>query len=397
MNTNKILVLFLATITLCGCNKDVGKTQLNEPDNKAVASTTQDTITLTSEQVQAVGIQIGQVEERVLEEIIRTNGYLRLPPQNIAQVSVLMGGMIKLINVKEEDYIQRGKALAYMEHPDFTKLQESYLTTKTNYSVLEAEYLRQKELFESNLGAGKTFQQSEANYFAEKARLASLENQLRMIGISVEEVLKGHIISLIPVLSPISGYVTQINVNTGTIAQPGVMMFEVIDNQALRAELIVYEKDLYKVKEKQDVTMFLTNQDYRAVQGKISAVGKMLASETKSTIVFAKIDNKPGSSLVHGIYVNAHIDVGQHKSLTVPVDAVVRTDGKEYIFKLINKRKSGELELYDFSMVEVSAGISENGFVSISSTDEIAAHSKVVTKGTFFVLSKSMEGANQDE
>jgi cobalt-zinc-cadmium efflux system membrane fusion protein len=98
------------------------------------------------------------------------------------------------------------------------------------------------------------------------------------------------------------------------------------------------------------------------------------------------------------MYVTALIDIGNQLTPAVPVDAVVRSEGKDYIFMISeperetvkdeNDKKNTE-QTFQFKKVEVVTGVSELGYIQITLVDKIPKDAKIVTKGAFYILSKS--------
>lgn len=69
-------------------------------------------------------IELGTFSQNNLSEVISANGYTELPPQNKADVSVFMSGIVKSINVNEGQNVKKGQVLAIIESPEFARLQE---------------------------------------------------------------------------------------------------------------------------------------------------------------------------------------------------------------------------------------------------------------------------------
>ncbi len=113
--------------------------------------------------------------------MINANGYTKLPPQNQADVSVFMAGIVKSIKVIEGEFVKAGQTIATLESPEFTRLQESFLISKSNTEFLAAEFERQKTLSDENVNAKKAFQKTKADFETEKARYNSLQKQLNML------------------------------------------------------------------------------------------------------------------------------------------------------------------------------------------------------------------------
>lgn len=348
-------------------------------------------VELSEAQYKTAGIQTGGFEMKNLSEVIHANGYTKLPPQNQADVSVFSSGLIRNIDVIEGQFVRRGQRLATLESPEFTRLQEAYFTSKSNLEFLTAELERQKILNQEQVNSRKTYEKTKADHETEKARFASLKKQLELMHIPASE----QSVSSVPVIAPISGYITAVNVKIGTNAEPGKPLFSIVDNSQMHVDLLVYEKDLYKVKEGQTVRFVLTNQDHSEISGRIFSVGKAFENETKSVAVHADIINDK-QVLIPGMYVNALIDVGSNQVPALPSEAVVKADGREFIFILEEEEEThtheeggGEEHTHGthFRRVEVKSGVTQLGYTAVTPLQELPADAKIVKSGAYYLQS----------
>ncbi|TKT93236.1 efflux RND transporter periplasmic adaptor subunit [Dyadobacter frigoris] len=343
-------------------------------------------VALTQAQYDASDIVLGTFESKNLSEVINANGYTKLPPQNQADVSVFMAGIVKSIKVIEGEFVKAGQTIATLESPEFTRLQESFLISKSNTEFLAAEFERQKTLSDENVNAKKAFQKTKADFEIEKARYNSLQKQLNMLHINGSG--SGNIVSTVSVTAPISGYITEVNIKIGSNVQPGNSLFSIVDNTKMHVDLLVYEKDLQKVKPDQTVRFVLTNQDNAEIRGKIFSVGKAFENETKSVAVHADILNDK-QILIPGMYVNALIDIGKNKVNALPVDAVIKADGREFIFVLEDEKdkKEAQEKSYHFQRIEVKSGTTQLGYVQVTPLQVLGKNAKIVLKGSYYIQS----------
>lgn len=388
---NLTLILAIAiTIMACGSEK---KTDEGTETEKTV---TTEELSLTRKQMETVGITIGKVEKKNLTAVVKANGQLAVPPQNKADVTVLAGGIIKRINVLEGQQVSRGQVLATVENQDLIRIQQDYLSAKSNFSYVEAEYKRQQQLKDADAGTGKIFQSAEATYNSESSKIKAYERQLSQLGISAAQISDGSIVSQFPLKSPISGTVGQITANTGAFIQPGTSVMVVVDNSKIHCDLIVFEKDLMKVKNGQQVTLMLTNQENQEITGKINGINKSFENESKGVIVHAVIDNSADKNLIPGMYVTALISVGNQLSLAVPNDAVIRSEGREYIFLVKEDTTQTNNGMISFVKKEVKTGVSELGYVQITPLTELKEGFRIATQGAFYLQSKSSGGSEEE-
>lgn len=395
MNIQKyklITAAFLVGVALASCSGDAGK---KETDSAEAKKEKPEGLVLTPEQMQTVGIVTGPIAQKNLDSVIKANGQLAVPPQNKADVSILSGGIINHINVIEGQQVKRGQLLATIKNQDLIKIQQDYLAAKNNFTYIQAEYNRQKQLQEAGAGTGKSFQSAEATYHAERSRLTAYESQLSQLGISPGKIANGKIVSQFPVLSPIGGTVGQITANTGAFVQPGTSIMEVVDNSKIHCDLTVFEKDLMHVKIGQKVSFQLTNQENQLITGTINGINKSFENESKGVTVHAVINNKEQKNLIPGMYVTALISTGSRLTTAVPVDAVVRSEGKQFIF-IVVPDAVGKGDTVRFKKAEVATGVTELGFIQIKPLQDLPASAKVALKGAFYLQSKAAGGAEEE-
>lgn len=388
-----VLTSLIAMFSLCiGCGKKEEKlpveTTTGTPQKPEHESNIKK-VELNEAQYNASEIVLGTFTPKNLSEVINANGYTKLPPQNQADVSVFVSGIVKSIAIIEGQKVKKGQLIATVESPEFTRMQEQYLTSKSNLEFLKLEYERQRILSEEEVNSKKIFQKTKSEYEIEKSRFNSLKHQLQTLNINTGAEPS----STVPVLAPISGFITELNIRIGSNVEAGKPLLSIVDNSQLHVDLLVYEKDLHKVKTGQNVRFVLTNQNNSEISGKIFSVGKAFENETKSVAVHADIANDK-QQLIPGMYVNALIDVGANTVNALPVDAIVKAEGREFIFILENideetsaKGNNVKIKTYHFQRIEVKTGTAQLGFVQAAVLQEIPAEAKIVLKGAYYIQS----------
>jgi membrane fusion protein, heavy metal efflux system len=402
----------LLLITLFSCSKKAEETKTAEEVHSDEAGM----VELTPIQVKSAGIIFGNFELKNLSEVVSTNGYTKLPPQNQADVSVFMGGIIKTIAIIEGQYVKKGQTLATFQSLEFNnirleraKLTEELQQAGVNKDYLELEFARQKELSDENITAKKAFQKVNADLLAMLSKIKNTESQIAILDQNIS--LGGKSTNTILAISaPISGYVTAVNIKIGSNITPNVSLFSIVDNSQMHVDLLVYEKDLFKIKEGQSVRFVLTNQGNKEIMGRIFSIGKSFQNDSKSVAVHADINNAT-AGLIPGMYVNALIDIGKNEVQTLPIEAIAQADGKEYIFiqaveetsnqkstigkeKVVNKENADGMH---FSRIEIKKGTTQLGFVQVTPMVVIPAGAKIVTKGAYYLQSSFVNSEGGDE
>ena len=369
------LLFFSISVFLAACSKPNEETA-SQPESSQQAT---NEVILSEEQLNTLNITIGKIEKRALSNMIKVNGTLDVPPQNLVTISAPLGGFVKHTELLQGMKVNKGQVLAVMEHADYIQLQQDYLDSKNQLEFLEIEYKRQQELATENVNSAKTLQLSKSNYMSMKAKTEGLRSKLKLVNISPAELENGEIRNTVSIVAPISGFVTQVNVNIGAYVNPTDIMFMIVDTDHLHAEAQVFEKDLSKLKIGQRVLITLTNE-VKPRDATVYLIGKEISSE-RTVRVHCHLD-KEDPGLIPGMYFSALIEVRDNTVNALPENAVVGYEGKDYLFASKNKNT--------FTLVEIKSGVTEAGYTEIILPDNFDYSTNFVINGSYALISKLM-------
>ncbi len=336
MNT-KIKILAFASILIAGiaftsCNNTSSKhVEKEEKDDHDHDEATEGMAVLSAIQRDAIHLKVGEMPHRQMSGIVKTTGQLEVAPNNKAEVTTYIGGNVVSISAFQGDKVKRGQVLATLEHPDIIQLQQDFIERYNNLQYLQKEYKRQEELYRNNVGSGKNFQRVEAEYKSAKAQYQGLKLRLDMLKLNTKHIEAGNIIHQLKVLSPIAGYVSEINISLGSYIDARTKMFSIRNFDKIHADLSVYEKDINKIKKGQDVRLYVANMPNKELRGKIFAIAKEYKTDSRSIVVHASIEN-PCKKLIADSYVSGEILTNQKMVAAVPENAIVTDAGKQFIF-----------------------------------------------------------------
>jgi cobalt-zinc-cadmium efflux system membrane fusion protein len=343
----KQIIFLSATILLlsaCGGKKT---------EESTVTTGNENLVTLTDAQIKNAGIATGKMEEKQISSILKVNGKIDVPPQNMVSISVPLGGYLKTTKLLPGMHVNKGEVIAVMEDQQYIQLQQDYLTAKAKISFLENEYQRQKELNQSQASSDKVYQQAEADYRSQRVLITSLAEKLQLAGININKISETSITRSVNIYSPISGYVSKINVNIGKYVSPTEVLFELINPSDIHLALKVFEIDKLYIGQK--LVAYTNNQPDKKHPCEILLIGKDLSAD-RNTDVHCHFEDYD-KTLIPGTYMNAEIAIKNNKALVLPTKAIVRFEGNQYIYKVKTD--------HQFEMTEVTVGESENGYTEI--------------------------------
>jgi cobalt-zinc-cadmium efflux system membrane fusion protein len=347
-------------------------------------------IELTPDQARGIGIETGTVSVRTLSGTIKVNGTLDVPPQQMLSISAPMGGFLRASDLLQGKHVTKGQVIATLEDPAYLQLQQDYLESVSQLDFLKAEFERQEELMKENINAKKTFEQARANYRTLEAKLAGLKARLKLVRIDMNKLEKGEIQPTVNLYAPISGYVTEVNVNLGKYVSPTDVMFEIVDTEHLHAELTVFERDVPRLKIGQKVRFILANE-LKERMATVYLIGREIGAD-RTVRIHCHLD-KEDRELLPGMYLTAFVETKNEHQPSLPESAVVNYEGKNYIFIKEEEaghdaRETGAPHLH-YKAVEIQTGVSELGYVAVVLPQAIDIKTtQIVFKGAYDLLSK---------
>lgn len=365
------LILLCFSVGLLSCSAPSEKQNISTVVEKKTNE-----VLLSEEQFKSIAIQLGSAETRSLSGSIKANGMLDVPPQNLVSISAPLGGFVKSTELLQGMHVKKGQVVVVLEHPDYIQLQQDYLDNKNQLEFLEQEYNRQLDLSKENVNALKALQHSKSTYLSTKAKVEGLKAKLKLVNINASDIESGEIKSSINVISPISGFVSQVNVNIGMHVIPTDVMFRIVDTEHVHAEAQVFEKDIPKLKVGQLAHILLSNESKERL-AKVFLIGKEITAE-RTVRVHCHLEGED-SNLIPGTYFSAIIETESNSVFALPLSAIVNFEAKHFVF--VEKGASS----HRYELVEIKTGASDGGYMEIDSP-LIDFKNKIVVSGAFELI-----------
>jgi cobalt-zinc-cadmium efflux system membrane fusion protein len=367
-----ISILSASFLLLAACSTKVEKENAVAKGEAQVTNT----VTLTKAQLDLAKLSIGNLSAMQMHKTIKVNGFMDVPPQNMLSVSIPMGGYVKKANLIPGQKVNKGTVLAVLEDASYVSLQQDYLTAKSKLVFLEADYNRQKALNASKSSSDRQFQLALSEFESQKYLVKSLSEKLQLMGIVPAQLSENNISKSIAFKSPISGYVTKVNVNAGKYVAPTDVLFEIMDPSDLHARLVVFENDATAIKKGNKVKFTENNKPSKTYEAEVHVITPNIENE-RTTEVHCDLISK-NTGLFPGTFVNAEIELNNVEVQVIPAASIVKWQNKSYVFV--------ETGVATYVMIPVVTGMEGKGMVEVVSG--ITAAQKVVVANAYTLLMK---------
>jgi Cu(I)/Ag(I) efflux system membrane fusion protein len=313
--------------------------------------------------IQRTGVRSEPAAPRTIHSMIHAPGVIQLDERRISVIAMRSESYIqKIENVTVGTHVVKGQPLMEVYSPAISSAAAEYIATINSKSTAgDGLY-------------GRGSRQRLTNLDVPDAAIVTME-KTRIVPIGIEWT------------SPRDGVVLERNAIEGMRAQPGAVLFRIADHTLVWAVIDVAERDLGALAVGQPATVKARGFPGREFAGKIDVVYPEINKETRTARLRIELTN-PDLALLHGMYVDADIDIGSTTPvLAVPESAVMDTGRRQAV--LVDKG-DGRFEPREVKLgqrgdgyVEVRQGVTEGEPVVISANFLIDAESnlKAALKG----------------
>lgn len=357
----------------------------NTPDAIEIAgkSIAEAPYVLSQMQFQSSGLELGEMKMTTFHEVINANGVFDVPPEYRASVSSYFGGTVENIKLLTGEKVKKGQTLFTLQNPEFVQMQQDYLEAKGQLTYLKSDYERQKNLSTDNVTSQKDFLKSESEYTVTQVKVASLAKKLALMNIDSNQLTLENMGSTIRIASPINGYITHVNITTGTLLTPSEVAIEIVNTEHLHLELNIFEKDLSKIQIGQEIRFKTQEVNSKEYEATVHLINRTIDPEHRTIGIHGHLaDESLTDQFTPGMYIEASIYANSDSSFALPQEAVIEMEGKYYVLVL----ESSSNDEYGFSQHEVTPGKRNQQSIEIRNAKDFKSNSKFLTKGAFNII-----------
>jgi cobalt-zinc-cadmium efflux system membrane fusion protein len=376
-NMNKIFPLLLMALMFVSACSDTQDEKSSDD-----SSFSEGAVIVTKEQFHASGMELASLQKIEAAREIDVNGKVSVMPGFLSEISPLIGGRVRRVNVSGGDWVKKGESLFVLEGPELINIQKEYLNAAAVLPVLQSDFERQKGLLEDEIASRKVFEQARADFFAARAEHSALKSQLRLLGIDAARLEEsGEIDSGIAISSPIGGNVTMQEVRQGMFLNTGQKVMEVVNPEKVFVELDVYESAISGLSEGLKVLIGTDDSGSSGYEGQIVRIARRVNPEDRTISVHASL-NEDAPALLPDMYVNATILTETREMWTLPEEAVVDVENRKWVLL----REAENDSVFSFVRRGVETLDLEQGRTGILNHKEFDSGASFLTKGAFGLI-----------
>ena len=292
-------------------------------------------------------VQFARVRQENITSRVRAPG--KIEPRTQVKVSADIPGKVVRLLVKEGDRVKAGQLMLQLDDTQYRSQYQQALSARTSaqsrvkdaeatYKTVDANFVRQRSLFEQKLLSQAEWDQASNNHESSRLALDNAREDVQRTGAALEGARDN--LSKTRFLAPFEGVVSALNVEqgeiviTGTMNNAGTQILVVSDLSRMLVRADVDETDVVDMRVGQQAKITVDALPDTSFRGTVTEIGNTAKRSLTSTIegqtnfevkvVFN--DNVP--EVRPGMTADVEIETATHDgALGVPIQAVVvRTD-----------------------------------------------------------------------
>jgi cobalt-zinc-cadmium efflux system membrane fusion protein len=368
MNNKFILSILAACLSLVSCS--------HNNKNEISTETPNDLISITGDQFLTGNMTLGEPLKMQFDEMVECTGNIVIEPSGTIMISTPIPGLIRKIECKEGGDVSAGQLLFVLGGNDFIELQKDFAETESQLKRIKSEYERVKSLYTERVGSEKDLIMAESEYKSANAIYSALKMKIKMLGLDDTKISDGSFYESFSLISPINGYLSQIEVAVGQYADQQTPLAELLDINKMEIRMAVFEKDLGNLVKNQKVAFNLLGETGKIYTATLKSIGKDVDHDSKTIYCYAGIDDSRHANFINNAYVEASIRTKSDSVTAVPEEAVLKSEDKNYLLEFV-KNENGN---YYLKKTKVSTGRLYNGYVELLNRP---VPGQIITRGVY--------------
>ena len=316
-------------------------------------------------------------EQNLNDQLIQTG--LITASSDINIVSELQGKATAVL-VQEGSYVKAGSTMIKVENQ---VPEANFLSAQNNYQKAQKDWERSNDLHKQGLISDIDLESARQTFKTAQAQFVSAQREYNNSSIT----------------SPISGIVTSIPVDVGTMLSPGMTVANVVDISKLKVVLNVAEQDAFRLKVGDQAEIETGIYPGVKFHGKIASISvKGDAAHTYPVKIM--IPNNGEHPLKSGMFGQITIKLGNQTTLAIPRNAMVGSTENPQVFIVEDgKAKLRKIQIGSEigTNITVLQGITAGEQVIVNGQEDLKDNSAVAIQNDIFGQSSTRGGPQPGE
>ena len=381
VNRSLFSVVALSLLCLTACGKG------DQPANSD-AATPPHGKTRTLPQDATPRVETGVVDYGGMQQDLSLSGKIAYGEDRYSKISSPLQGRVVEVRAHLGDRVKAGAVLLVVDSPDIAQAYSEYVKEDSDLQYATRSHELAKDLYSNKALPLKDLKQAENELVKARAEFRRAKERLLSLRVPAEELNKPldkqQITSRFEMKSPLTGIVVERVVTPGQSVggDANQVLFTVADLDMLQVVADVYERDLALVKEGQFAKVKVEAYPEVDFPATVASVGDVVDPASRTIKLRAWVNNQD-HRLKPEMFARLHIQVGDStKILVVPKEAVLESDGKQFVFVVEepNRYVRHEVKVSNFTPDQMRV------------LEGLTPGQRIVTKGAVLIKGQEVKG-----
>lgn len=328
------------------------------------------------------GVIVGTPAVERVEQGVECFAELTFNQNKLAQITPLVGGIVKSVEVDLGSRVKKGDLLALITSMAIGEAQSAYLKSVADAQLRQTSLERERSLYGERVSSQKELQEAEAAHRTAMAASRQAEQQLMALGFREQQIRalieQQGTPGVLEVRAPFAGEIVERAAVQGAMVETGKPLFVLADPTALWAMVNIPESQLSRVQIGQKVELTVESLSGPPFVGRLTWLASSVDERTRMALGRVEVANT-GGRLKAQMFARARIVTGtSEQAIVVPQSALQDVEGTAVVFV----KAAGDL----FEARPVQLGTRRNGQVEIVSG--LGSAEPVALAGTFALKSQ---------
>lgn len=317
------------------------------------------------------------VSKGLIKETIYANG--RLEPVYTKEYFAPLSGMVKALHVQKGDAVKAGQVLWTI---DMTEDEEQLQMERLNLQMIKAERDAASAQYQDQFKKQKW---EDPDIEIKPLDLTSYDLRIQSSAIKIESLERR--LSNALVMSEKDGIVTELAVKEGQMVAQGASMLTVSDLSGYIVRANVNELDAHLLERNMPavVSVDAISQTYTGKVDFLAPTARLADSGAKdASVEMLVVLDERAVELRPGYAATVTLDIPDKPRLLVPIEAVILSGDKSYVFKLQEDQTAIKVEVTtgkeDGEQIEIVSGLAAGEQIIVEGVNLLSDGQKVVVE-----------------
>lgn len=290
----------------------------------------------SAESAAKAGVVVGTPSVDAMAQGIESFAEVTFNQNKLAQITPLVGGIVKSVEVDLGSRVKQGDLLARVTSVAIGEAQSAYVKALAEDRLRDKTLERERNLRAQRISSEKDLQEAEAAHQAAMAAVQQAEQQLRVLGFEDEQIRalaeqKG-IPGVLDIRAPFAGEIVERTAVQGAMVEMGKPLFTLADTTAMWAMVNIPESLLSKVRVGQKVELTVESLPGEIFTGKLTWLSAKVDDRTRMARGRVEVGNAEGK-LKAQMFARARILLSNSdRAVVVPQSALQNVSGTTVVF-----------------------------------------------------------------